>query len=153
MSCTTGTGSRFLRLQSPCAHHFCCTACLFFFFFFSWSIVDLQCVSFSIQQSDFSCCCCSVSKTCSPLCYAVNCSMPAFPVLSYLPEFTQAHVDWVGDAIQTPHPMSPSSPPALGLSQHQGLFQWVSSLHQVARVLEFQLLHQSFQWIFRVDFL
>ena len=152
MSCTTGIGSRFLRLQSPCAHHFCRTACSFFFFF-SWSIIDLQCVSFSIQQSDFSYCCCSVAKTCSPLCYTVDCSMPGFPVLPYLPEFTQAHVDWVGDAIQTPHPMSPPSPPALGLSQHQDLFQWVSSLHRVARVLEFQLLHQSFQWIFRVDFL
>ena len=59
---------------------------------------------------------------------------------------------WVGDAIQPSHPLSPS-PPTFNLSQHQGLFQWVSSLHQVAKVLELQLKHQSFQWIFRTDFL
>ena len=65
-------------------------------------------------------------------------------------EFTQTHVLWVGDAIQPSHPLlSPS--PAFSLFQHQGLFQWVSSLHQVAKVLEFQLHHQSFQWIFRAD--
>ena len=60
---------------------------------------------------------------------------------------------WVSDAIQPSHPLSSPSPPALNLSQHQGLFQWVSSLHQVAKVLEFQLQHQSFQWIFRTDLL
>ena len=72
-----------------------------------------------------------------------------------LPEFTQIHVHWVDDAIQPSHPLSSSSPPALSLSQHQGPFQWVGSLHQVVKVLELQLqLHpQSFQWIFRVDFL
>ena len=61
-------------------------------------------------------------------------------------EFTQTHVHWVGDAIQPFHPLLSPSPPALNLSQHQGLFQWVKSLHQVAKVLEFQLQHQSFQW-------
>ena len=75
--------------------------------------------------------------------------MSGFPVLHHLPEFTQTRVHWVDDAIQ---PSSPS-PPALGLSQHQGLFQWVSSLHQAAKILELQLWHQSFQWVFRVDFL
>ena len=69
------------------------------------------------------------------------------------PEFTQTHVHWVGDAIQPSHPLSSPSPLAFNLSQHQGLFQWVSSSHQVAKVLEFQLQHQSFQWIFRTDFL
>ena len=64
---------------------------------------------------------------------------------------TQAHVYWVGDAIQPSHPQSSPSPPAFNLSQCQGLFQWVSSPHQVVKVLEFQ--HQSFQWIFRTDFL
>ena len=63
------------------------------------------------------------------------------------------HVYWVDDAIQPSHPLSPPSPPALSLSQHQGLFQWVSSLHQVAKILKFQLQHWSFQWIFRTDFL
>ena len=62
-------------------------------------------------------------------------------------------VHWVGDAIQPYHPLSSPSPPAPNLSQHQGLFQWVSSSHQVAKVLEFQLQHQSFQWTFRTDFL
>ena len=70
-----------------------------------------------------------------------------------LPEFPQAHVHWDGDAIQPSHPLSSPSPPAFSLSQHQGLFQWVSSSHQIAKVLEFQLQHQSFQWIFRTDFL
>ena len=61
-------------------------------------------------------------------------------------------VHWVGDAIQ-PYLQSSPSPPAFTLSQHQGLLQWVSSSHQVAKVLEFQLQHQSFQWTFRTDFL
>ena len=65
-----------------------------------------------------------------------------------LPEFTQTHVHWVGDAIQPSHPLSFPFPPTFNLSQHQDLFQWVSSSHQVARLLEFQLQHQSFQWIF-----
>ena len=65
----------------------------------------------------------------------------------------QQHVYWVGDAIQPSPPLSSPSPPALNLSQHQGLFPWVSSSHQGAKVLEFQLQHQSFQWIFRIDFL
>ena len=68
-------------------------------------------------------------------------------------EFTQTHVHWVGDAIQPSHPLSSPSPPAFSLSQHQGLFQWVSSSHQVAKVLGFQLQHQSFQWIPRTDLL
>ena len=70
-----------------------------------------------------------------------------------LPELAQIHVHQVGDAIQCSHPLSSPSPPAFNLSQHQYLFQWVSSLHQVAKVLEFQLQHHSFQWIFRTDFL
>ena len=80
-------------------------------------------------------------------------SMPGYPVLHHLLECTQIYVHWVGDAIQPSHPLSSPSPPAFNLSQHQGLFQWVSSSHQVAKVLELQLQHQSFQWIFRVDFL
>ena len=83
----------------------------------------------------------------------MDCSTPGFPVLYYLPEFTQTHVHWVDDAILLSHPLLPPSPLALNISQHQGLFQWVGSLHQVAKALEFQLKHQSFQWIFRVDFL
>ena len=80
-------------------------------------------------------------------------SMPVFPVFHSLLEFAQTHVHWVGDAIQPSHPLLPPSAPALNLSQHQWLFQWVSSSHQVAKLLEHHLQHQSFQWIFRVDFL
>ena len=71
----------------------------------------------------------------------MDCSMPGFPVHHRLPEFTQTHVCWVSDAIQPSHPLSSPSPPAFSLSQHQGLFRWVSSSHQVAKVLEFQLQH------------
>ena len=75
------------------------------------------------------------------------------PVHHQLPQFTQTHARWVGDAIQPSHPLLSPSPPALNPSQHQGLSKWVSCLHQVAKVLEFQLQHQSFQWIFRMDWL
>ena len=84
----------------------------------------------------------------------MDCSTLGFPIHHQLPEFTQTHVHRVGDAIQTSYPLSSPSPPTFNLSQHQGLFQWVSS-SQVAKVLELQLQlqHQSFQWIFRTDFL
>ena len=75
------------------------------------------------------------------------------PCPSPLPESTHTHVHWVGDAIQPCHPLSSPSLPALNLSQHQGFFKWVSSLHQVAKVLELQLQHQSFQWTPRTDLL
>ena len=75
------------------------------------------------------------------------------PYHHQLPEFTQTHVYQVGDAIQPTHPLLSPSPPAFNLSQYQGLFKWVSSSHQVAKVVEFQLQHQAFQWIFRTDFL
>ena len=98
-------------------------------------------------------CCFSVAKLYSTLWDPMDCSTPGFPVLHYLLEFVQTLVHWVSDAIQPSHPLSPSSPLALNLSQHQSLFQWVGSSYQVAKVLKFQLHHQSFQWIFRVDFL
>ena len=72
----------------------------------------------------------------------MNRSTPDLPVHHQLLEFTQTHVHWVDDAIQLSHPLSSPSPPALNLSQHQGLFKWVSSSHQVAKVLDFQLQHQ-----------
>ena len=81
----------------------------------------------------------------------MNCSMPGLPVHHQLSEFTQTHVRWVSDAIQPSHPLSSPSLPAPNPSQHHSLFQWVSSSHQVARVLEFQLQHQSFQWTPRTD--
>ena len=79
--------------------------------------------------------------------------MPGSSVFHYLPEFTQTHVHWDGDVIQPSHLLSPLSLLALNLSQHQGVFQWVSSLYQVVKVLEIQLQHKSFQWIFKVDIL
>ena len=85
--------------------------------------------------------------------FATPWTVAGFSVLHHLPEFTQTHVHWVSDAIQPSHPLLPPSPLALNLPQHQGLFQWVSILHQVAKVLDLQLQHQSFHWVFRVDFL
>ena len=101
------------------------------------------------------CCRCfsSVAQLYLTLCDSMVCSVPVFPVLHNLPEFAQTHVHWVGDAIQSSHTLSSPSPPAFNLPQHQGLFQGVSSSHQVAKGLEFQLQHQFFQWIFRTDFL
>ena len=95
----------------------------------------------------------SVAQLCPTHCDSMDCSMPGFPVHHQLPEFAQTHVHWVGDATQPPHRLSSPAPPAFNLLQYQDLFQWVSSLHQVADVLELQFQHQSFQWIFRVDFL
>ena len=102
---------------------------------------------------------CSVAKSCLTFGEAVDCSTPGLPVLHHLPELAQTHVHWVGDAIQPFHPQSSPSPPAFNLSQYQGLFQWIGSSYQVAKVLELQLQHQSFQWIseysgltsFRID--
>ena len=87
-----------------------------------------------------------------------SCSTPGFPVYHQLPESTQTHVHRVGDAIQPSHPLSSPSPSAPSPSQHQSLFQWVNSSHEVAKVLEFQLQHRSFQRtprtdLFRMDWL
>ena len=95
----------------------------------------------------------SVGQFCLTLCDPMDCSTPGFLVLHQLLGSTQTHVHWVSDTIQPSHPLLLSSPPALTLSQYQGLFQWVGSSHQVAKVLQFQLQYQSFQWIFRTDFL
>ena len=100
----------------------------------------------------------SAAQSSPTLCDPMNRSTPGVPVYHQLPEPTQTHVHRVNDAIQPSHPLSSPSPLALSLSQHQDLFQWVSSSHQVAKVLEFQLQHQSFQWtprteLFRMDWL
>ena len=93
----------------------------------------------------------SVAQSCLTLCDPMDYSMPGFPVYHQPPELAQAHVCLVGDAIQPSHPLLSPSPPTFNFSQHQGLFQWISSWHQVAKVLKFQ--HRSFQWIFRTDLL
>ena len=95
----------------------------------------------------------SVAQSCPTLCGPMNRSRPGFPFHHQHPEFTQTHVHRIGDAIQPSHPLSSPSPPAPTPFQHQGLFQWVNSSHEVTKVLEFQLQHQSFQWIFRTDLL
>ena len=81
----------------------------------------------------------SVAQSCPILCDPVDCSTPGLPVLHHLPEFTKTNVQWVRDAIQPSHPLSSPSPPAPNPSQHQSLFQWVNSSHEVAKVLELQL--------------
>ena len=93
----------------------------------------------------------SVAQSCLTLCDPVTHSAPGLPVHHQLPESTQTHVHWISDAIQPSCPLSSPPPPAFNLSQHQGLFKWVSSLHGVAKILEFQLQHQSFQWTPRTD--
>ena len=93
----------------------------------------------------------SVTQSCPTLHDPMDCSMPGFPVHHHLPELPQTHGHRVSDAIQPSRPLSSPSPPALNLSQHHGLFQWIGSSHQVAKVLEVQ--HQSFQWILKVDFI
>ena len=95
----------------------------------------------------------SVTQSCPTLCDPMNRSTPGLPVHHQLPEFTQTHVHWVSDAIQLSHPLSSPSPSAPNPSQHQSLFQWVNSSHEVAKVLEFQLQYQSLQWTPRTDLL
>ena len=90
-------------------------------------------------------CCFSIAKLCLTFCDPIDCSIAGFPVLHHLLEFAQIHVYWVSDAIQPFHRLLPPSSLALSLSQHQGLFQWVGSAYKVAKVLELQLQHQSFQ--------
>ena len=115
---------------------------LFKWYFFSFFVCWYGSVQFS-----------SVAQSCTTLCNPMNHTTPGFPAHHQLPESTQTHANRVGDAIQPPNPLSSPSPPASKPSQHQSLFQWVNSLHEVAKLLEFQLQHQSFQWTPRTDLL
>ena len=94
----------------------------------------------------------SVTKSCLTL-QPLGLQQTDFPVLNHFPKFAQTHVHRVGNAIQPSHPLSSPFPSTFSHFQHQGLFKWVSFSHQVAKVLEFQLQHQSIQWIVRTDFL
>ena len=96
---------------------------------------------FSIMTKCCFCCCCSVAKSCLTLCDPMDCSTPGFSVLHHVPKFVQIDVHWVGDAIPPSHLLLLPSPLAFSLPQHQGLFQWVGSSQQVAKVLELQLQH------------
>ena len=94
--------------------------------------LELRSVSFNVKFHPVICCCCSVTKLFLTLWDPMDCSMPGLPVLHYFLEFAQTHVHWIGDAIWPSRCLSPPSSFAFNLSQHQGLFQWVCSLHQVA---------------------
>ena len=124
-----------------------CTEFSSFFFFLHWIlIIDFPSSSLTVQFS-------SVAQSCLTLCDTMDYSMADLPFHQQLKKFTQTHVHWVGDAIQLSHPLLSPSPPAFNHSQNQGFFQWVSSLHQGPKVLQFQLQHQSSQWILRTDLL
>ena len=96
-------------------------------------------LSFTLLENQGSVQFSSVAQSCPTLCDPMDCSTAGLPVHHQLTEFTQTHVRWVGDAIQPSHPLSSPSPPSFYLSQHQGLFKWVSSSHQVDKILEFQV--------------
>ena len=117
-----------------------------------WPWLEAQQWIFELESSEeqsvqFS----SVAQSCPTVCDPMNCSTPGLPVHHQLLEFTQTHQ--VSDAIQPSHPLSSPSPPAPNPSQHKSFFQWVNSSHVMAKILEFQLQHQSFQWILRTDLL
>ena len=118
-----------------------------------WILLYRQNILFQMPTLCFSQWVISVAQSCPTLCDSMSCSTPGLPIHHQLPEFTQIHIHQVGDAIQPYQTLSSPSPPAPNPSQHQSLFQWVNSSHQVVKILEFQLQHQSFQWIFRTDFL
>ena len=114
---------------------------------YKWTISTEKMLDIINHSVQFSC------SGCLTLCDPMAWSTPGLPVHHQLLELAQTHVHRVSDAIQPSCPLSSPSLLAFNFSQHQGLFQWVSSSHQVAKVLEFQLQHQSFPWIFRTDFL
>ena len=155
-----------------CIHHFLCIFQIFVFFlhfficrnimirnfdlFISWLINMIwYFISWTQEQSLLFILISFVqfTQSCFTLCNPMDCSTTGFLVHHQLPELAQTHVCWLSDAIPPSHPLSSPSPPAFNHSQHQSLFKWVSSSHRVAKVLEFQLQHQSFQWTFRTDFL
>jgi len=134
----------FTPLPTSCSHAY--SLCVHLY---SCSSDGFVCIIF--LDSTFCCCCSSVTQSWLTLCNPIDCSVPGLPVPHHLPEFAQVYVYWLGDVIQPSHPLMPSSPSALDLSQHQGLFQWVVFSHQMTTIREIQLQHQSFQWIFKVD--
>ena len=113
----------------------------------------LKCYYYYVNKCHFWSSVSSVTQSCLTLCNPMDCSTPGFPVHHHLPELAQTYVHWISGAIQPSHLLSSPSPLAFNLSQHQGLFKWVNSSNQVAKVLELQLQHQSFKWVFRFDFL
>ena len=133
-----------LKLTRAIYSEFALWSRTFYFCYVIWSH-EVEIAWWSVQFS-------SVAQSCPTLCNPMNRSMLGLPVHHQLPEFKQTHVHRVSDASQPSHPLSSTST-ASNSSQHQGLFQWVSSSHEVAKVLEFQLQHQSFQWTSSADLL
>ena len=131
--------------------HVFCSFCNWIFYFILFvNFESCLCISDTIPLLiPFS----SGTQSCPTLCDPMNRSTPGLPVQYQLPEFTQTDVHRVSDAIKPSHPLSPPSPPAPNPSQHQGLFQWVNSLHEMDEVLGLQLQYQSFQWTPRTDLL
>ena len=123
-----GHGSWVLCTHSPLG--------LFICYLDAWT-PSISSLHFSVQFH-------SVTQSCLTLCDPLDCSTPGFPVHHQLLELAQTHVHQVSDAIQSPHPLPSPSPPAFNLSQHQGLFQWVSYLHQVAKVLEVHFYYSPY---------
>ena len=123
------------------------TVFVLFVFQFIWIYHNL--FIHSVSNGYFS----SAAQSCLILCDRMKYSTPGFPVHHQLLKLAQTHVHQIGDAVQPSHPLSSPSPPVVNLSQHQGIFQWVSSSHQVTKVSELQLRHQSFWWISRTDLL
>ena len=122
-------------------------------FYCTWILEGLQWGKSQPTLNVMCSCCCSATQPYPILCDPMDCSTPGLPVHHQSQSLLKLMSIWVSDAIQPSHPLSSPSPPVFSLPQHQGLVQWVSSLHQLAKVLEFQCQHQSFQWIFRTDFL
>ena len=137
---TRGCASKGAHLHgSQTDTHFCWKGSVVFMGHSSW-ILEYPCSR-------------SVAQSCLTLCDPMDCRTPGFPVFHHLPEFAQTRAHCVSDSTQPPNPLLTPSPLAFNLCQHQWLFQWFGYLHQVAKVLELKFQHQSFQWIFRVDFL
>ena len=144
------------NLADPLHYFFVFQPFIFIFKFFSfyfYSVCSVFLSFFFFNQTSWAEQFSSVAQSCLTLCDPMDCSIPGFPVHHQFLELAQTHDHRVGDAIQPSLPLSSPSLPAFNLSHHQGLFQRVTSSNQVAKVLEFQLQHQSFQWIFRTDFL
>ena len=132
---------------------FCCCCCCCFVFVFFFLLLLLSRLSLSVAVS-FLCLILSISsdaQSCLTCYEPMDYSLPGFPVHQQHPKLAQTHVHWVGKAVKPSYALLSPFPPAFNLSQHHSLFQWANSLHQEAKVLEFQRQYQSFQWIFRTD--
>ena len=148
--CSWEVKSRWMKLSAWCLAHSKCSVNL-------WLLPMSSClwkeIVNMISVISYMYCCCSVAKLHLTFCNPMDCSTPGFPVLHFLPEFAQTHVHWVGDVIQPSHPLFHPLFSCLQSFPTSGTFPVSWLFDQVAKVLELQLQHQSFQWVFRVVFL